>query len=162
MMKMSKFFLSLIIFSYSTFHLTVSAQQATSKFTNIQDSNDQDSTALAIDARVLSRRFLERLPFRGESQDYYALFSGTVNQDYRGTDLLHVRGSRHDEIGYTLEGIDLRNAYTGLSMFRIIPEALESLTLQASPSVSMGPAPVVLQRRLRRGRGNFKLSLGDA
>ncbi|MFQ5629168.1 MAG: hypothetical protein ACE5I1_10445 [bacterium] len=100
---------------------------------------------------TLQQPTLQILPFRGEAQEYYRLFPGAVVQDYRGTDLLHVRGSRHDEIGYSFEGADVRSAFTGTSLLRFIPEALESINLQTAPGVGDGFAPSLLQHRLRRG-----------
>ncbi|UCD38535.1 MAG: TonB-dependent receptor [Fidelibacterota bacterium] len=99
------------------------------------------------------------LPFRETLQEYYALFPGMVLQNYRGTDYLHYRGSRHDEIGYTLEGADIRSAFTGQVALHLIPEALEDITLRSSPTAAEGSAPVVLQHTLRTGREGFHLSL---
>ena len=49
------------------------------------DIAKMDSTFFNTHARIITRHDLQRFPFRGESQDYYALFPGTVQQDYRGT-----------------------------------------------------------------------------
>ena len=124
----------------------------------IQESTATDTTILPIGVQRIDRQFLGRLSFRGESQEYFALFPGTVMQDYQGEDLLHVRGSRHDEIAYIIESIDVRSAYTGLSMFRIMPEALESIALHTSPSASKSHASALFERRLRRGGRDFKFS----
>ncbi len=118
-----------------------------------------DSTSLNSFARIITRQDLQRLPFRGESQDYYALFPGTVQQDYRGTEFFHIRGSRHDEISYSFEGVDVRSAFTGLNMIRFIPEALDRITLNTAPGASENSAVALLQHRLQRGGGDFRVSL---
>lgn len=102
---------------------------------------------------------LDDLPFRETLQEYYDLFPGMVLQNYRGTDYLHFRGSRHDEIGYTLEGADIRSAFTGQVALPLIPEALERITLKSSPSAADANAPVVLQHTLRTGHKGFHMSL---
>ncbi|MFQ6114814.1 MAG: hypothetical protein ACE5NG_12160 [bacterium] len=118
-----------------------------------------DSTAFERDTRSLTGEDLQLLPFRGEPHDYYGLFSGTVVQDFRGTEFLHVRGSRPDELAYTFEGADVRSAFTGLNMIRFIPEALERLTLNASPSASEDNAVGVLEHRLRQSGRDLKFTL---
>ena len=118
-----------------------------------------DSAFFNSHARIITRQDLQRLPFRGESQDYYGLFPGTVQQDYRGTEFLHIRGSRHDEIAYSFEGVDVRSAFTGLNMIRFIPEALDRITLNMSPDASENSAVALLQHRLRRGRSDFRASV---
>ncbi len=104
-------------------------------------------------------QILNRLPFRGGPQEYYGLFPGVVRQDFRGIENLHVRGSRPDEIAYSFEGADIRSAFTGRNLFRIIPEALDQIELHASPSVSSSHASALFQHRLRRGGENFCLKL---
>jgi hypothetical protein len=99
------------------------------------------------------------LPFRETFQEYYALLPGMVLQNYRGTDYLHYRGSRHDEIGYTLEGADIRSPFTGRVVLHLIPEALEDITLRSSPTADEGGAPVILQHTLKTGQEGFHLSL---
>ena len=118
-----------------------------------------DSNAFDFDTKTLTRQQFNYLPFRGESQEYYGLFSGAVVQDFRGTEFLHVRGSRHDEISYAFEGIDVRSAFTGLNMMRFIPEALERITLHGSPTAGTDHAVASVQHHLRRGGGNFNLTL---
>ena len=140
-------------------HVFVHAQGLdASRYSDFQ-SGTQDSVCIVEGEKVLYRHTLRYLPFRGDSQEYYALFPGVVNQDYQGTDYLHVRGSRHDEIAYSVEGIDVRNAYTGLSMFRIIPEALDRITLDTGPGASASHASVLLGHRLRRGGKHYRFSL---
>jgi len=120
---------------------------------------ENETNVFGDDTKTITREQLNNFPFRGEAQEYYGLFSGTVVQDFRGTDFLHIRGSRHDEISYTFEGIDVRSSFTGLNMIRFIPEALESITLQGSPAAGTGHAVASVQHRLRRGGGNLNFTL---
>lgn len=121
--------------------------------------DNNDSTTVRIDAYYLHHHLLKHLPLRGAPQEYYGLFPGVVRQDFRGVENLHVRGSRPDEIVYSFEGADIRSAYTGRNLFRIIPEALDQIELQTSPSASSSQASVLFQHRLRRGDENFSLKL---
>lgn len=91
------------------------------------------------------------LPFRGENNLYYTLFSGVTSQDFRGDDLLHIRGSRHDELAYYINGIDIRSDYTGLPLFRIIPQALNTIVLDKAPSVSTSNARAAVTHELKQG-----------
>jgi len=140
-------------------HISMHAQGLDASRHSDFQSGTQDSVCVVEGEKVLYRHTLRHLPFRGESQEYYALFPGVVNQDYQGTNYLHVRGSRHDEIAYSVEGIDVRNAYTGMSMFRIIPEALDRIILDTGPGASASHASVILGHRLRRGGKHYRFSL---
>jgi len=108
----------------------------------------------------LNQSTLRLLPFRGEVQEYYGLFPGTVVQEYGGNNYLHIRGSRHDEIAYSFEGIDIRSAFTGLNLFQFIPEALESISLDAAPSASAGNAVGLLNIGSVEGGRIIKSLLG--
>lgn len=118
-----------------------------------------DSVRLQDQARTLDLALLRRLPFRGAAPDYYALFSGTVVQDYRGEAHLHHRGSRHDEIDYDIEGVNIRSAYTGLPLLRFIPEALRRINLQAAPGASQSHAGALIRHELRRSNGSYNFSM---
>ena len=76
-------------------------------------SAQTDSTKVKVDVSdfnttTIDREILKSLPFRGENNLYYTLFPGVTSQDFRGNDLLHIRGSRHDELAYYINGIDIR------------------------------------------------------
>lgn len=76
---------------------------------------------------------LEKLPVRG-LQAYIGLQAGVVVQN--GT--VYVRGSRNDEVGYIIEGTnvkdivgdDNRHNYNG-SLVTVVPEALEEVSVMA-------------------------------
>jgi hypothetical protein len=126
---------------------------------NPASAQASDTTNHNRNIQLLYNQLLGRLPFRGAPTEYYGLFPGVVRQDFRGIENLHVRGSRPDEIAYSFEGADIRSAFTGRNLFRIIPEALDQIELHISPSASNSHASVLFQHRLRRGGEDFKLSL---
>jgi hypothetical protein len=76
--------------------------------------------------RIVGAEDLEIMPFRGV-QNVFALQAGVVEDE----GALHVRGSREDEIGYYVEGANVRNVVTGLTAVGLIDEAVEEVQLQA-------------------------------
>ena len=76
--------------------------------------------------RIISAEDLEILPFRGV-QNVFAMQTGVVEDE----GVLHVRGSRADEIGYYVEGANTRNIVQGNNAVGIIDEALAEVQLQA-------------------------------
>ena len=145
---------TILILSVSCFCFPVFASPAgdTSRVNHIFPTFNTDSY-------LINQSVLHNLPFRGEAREYYNLFPGVIKQDYRGTEYLHVRGSRHDEIAYSFEGIDIRSAYTGLSLFRFIPEALSYISLSSSPAARESNAGALFHHRMRRGGDAFKITL---
>ncbi len=119
----------------------------------------RDTTEYNLNSQFLRNQLFRKLPFRGAPQEYYGLFPGVVRQDFRGIENLHVRGSRPDEIAYSFEGADIRSAYTGRNLFRIIPEALDQIELQTNPSASNSHASALFQHRLQRGQKDFSMKL---
>ncbi len=99
------------------------------------------------------------LPFRGMNYEYYGFLPGVITQDYRGKINIHVRGSRPDEIAYTFEGIDIRSDYNGRPLIQFIPEALQQVSLDASPGAGVSHASAVFQHRLRIGGPDFRFNL---
>ena len=76
--------------------------------------------------RILDGADLEMLPLRGV-HNALGLQTGMVEEQGR----FHVRGSRSDEIGYYVEGANVRNIVTGFSAVELIDEALAEVQLQA-------------------------------
>ncbi|MCC7262077.1 MAG: TonB-dependent receptor [Candidatus Latescibacteria bacterium] len=76
--------------------------------------------------RIVGTEDLEIMPFRGV-QNVFALQAGVVEDE----GALHVRGSREDEIGYYVEGANVRNVVTGTTAIGLIDEAVEEVQLQA-------------------------------
>ncbi|MBU4446430.1 MAG: hypothetical protein L6422_06455 [Candidatus Marinimicrobia bacterium] len=129
-----------------------------------ENSKDKDLEMVklnyfASDVETISFQMLKDFPFRGESHEYYRLFNSAVIQDFRGTDFIHIRGSRNDEIGYSFEGVDVRSAYTGRNLVRFIPEALERISLRKSPDASTGNAVAYIQHQLRQPSKKIQFTL---
>lgn len=115
------------------------------------------------DSGKISNDYLSSLPLASENNAYYLLYPGTVTLDYRGTDFLHIRGSRQDEIGYMLEGVDIRNVYTGQPLFQIMPETIKNIELNTAPNVHMGSSRAMIQQFMGSRNPNrfFKLKIGS-
>ncbi|NHZ86211.1 MAG: hypothetical protein GWP19_10060, partial [Planctomycetia bacterium] len=108
---------------------------------------------------TIDSSLLRSLPFRGENNLYYTLFPGVTSQNFRGNDYLHIRGSRHDEQAYYINGIDIRSDYTGLPLFRIIPQALNNITIDKAPGVGMSNARAAITHKLNQGGDNYTFSI---
>ncbi len=132
--------------------------KANAQSLSFKDLSDPDSVMIQEQARTLDLLLLPRLPFRGAAPEYYGLFSGTVVQDYHGEAHLHHRGSRHDEIAYEIEGVNIRSAYTGLPLLRFIPEALSRINLETAPGASQSHAGALIRHELRRSGGSYNFS----
>ena len=107
--------------------------------------------------RIVGAEDLDILPIRGVQQ-VFALQAGVVENQ----GALHIRGSRSDEIGYYVEGANVRNVVTGNSAIGLIDEALEEIQLQAggfNAEYGGANAGIILQE-LRTGgtKWNFKIS----
>ena len=83
--------------------------------------------------RIQSSDEIENLPVRG-IQGYFALQPGIVVQN--GT--TYVRGSRSDEVGYTVEGVNVKDIVNQTGrinssgyLVTTIPEALEEISVQS-------------------------------
>lgn len=76
--------------------------------------------------RIQGSADIERLPVRGV-QAYFTLQPGVVLQN----GAVYIRGSRSDEVGYQVEGADVRNILGNGSLITTIPEALQEVSVQA-------------------------------
>ena len=76
-------------------------------------------------SRILNAEQLENLPVRGVTQAA-VLSPGIVLQDNN----IYIRGSRDDEVGYYVEGANVRDLFDGDNNSTIIPEALEEIQVQ--------------------------------
>lgn len=108
---------------------------------------------------TINSSVINTLPFRGENNLYYTLFPGVTSQDFRGNDYLHIRGSRHDELAYYINGIDIRSDYSGLPLFRIIPQALDNITIDKAPSVGKSSSHAAITHELKQGSDRYIFSL---
>ncbi len=76
--------------------------------------------------RIQGYEEIKNLPVRGVNAAI-ALQPGVVVQD----GITYIRGGRRDEVGYFLEGANVRDADTGNPSITVIPEALEEFQIQA-------------------------------
>ena len=76
-------------------------------------------------------------------------------------DGLHLRGSRGEEIGYTLEGASMTGAGANRVVSNAIPEALEALAVQTGGfDASVGKANAgIVQQSLKTGGNRYSASL---
>lgn len=117
-------------------------------------ASSQDISIWTIDSLNLNS-----VPFRGENNLYYTLFPGVTSQDFRGNDYLHIRGSRHDELAYYINGIDIRSDYTGLPLFRIIPQALDNITIDKAPGAGTSSTRAAITHKLKQGGDDYTFSI---
>jgi hypothetical protein len=99
---------------------------------------------------------IKALPFRG-IQNYLLLNTDYIIQDGKA----HLRGSRSDEIGYFLEGIDIRNPMTGAMYDLMIEEGLEKMEIRTGASgLDYGNAVAgIVTQRMRTGGDKFGIFL---
>ena len=106
--------------------------------------------------RIVSAEDLEIMPFRGVQQ-VFALQAGVVEQE----GVLHIRGSRADEIGYYVEGANARNIVSGNSALGLIDEALAEIQVQAGGfNAEFGGANAgIIMQDLKTGAPDWEFSL---
>ena len=105
--------------------------------------------------RIVGGQDLEILPLRGV-QNVLSLQPGVVNDE--GS--IHIRGSRSDEVGYYVEGANVRNIVTGGTAVSLIDEALEEIQLQAggfNAEYGGANAAIILQE-LRTGGAEWDVN----
>ncbi len=108
--------------------------------------------------RIQAAEDIEKLPVRGV-QGYFTLEPGVVLQN--GT--VYMRGSRNDEVGFSIEGADVRDVVgttvrnnANGNLITTIPEALEEVTVQAGgygAEYGGGSAGIVTQTFKTAGSG---------
>ena len=85
-------------------------------------------------AQSFDKDLISRLPFRG-TENYLPLAAGVVSINNE----LHLRGSRSNEAGYFIDGVDVTNPMYGSNGVALIPEAIEMLDVHIGPySATMG------------------------
>ncbi|MCX7985135.1 MAG: TonB-dependent receptor [Bacteroidetes bacterium] len=113
--------------------------------------------------RMQTAEEIEKLPVRG-IQGYVRLQAGVVEQN--GT--LYIRGSRNDEVGYIVEGANVKNIVGsnarhdyGGSLVTVIPEALEEISVQAGGySAEFGGANAgIIQQTFKTAGTDVKVTL---
>jgi hypothetical protein len=76
--------------------------------------------------RITTSEDIEALPVRGVD-DILALTPGVIVQD----NTIFIRGGRHDEVGYYLEGTNVTDPMVGGAKITLVQEALEELNVQS-------------------------------
>lgn len=101
--------------------------------------------------RIMKEEEIAKLPSRSV-EGLIALQPGVVLQN----DLIHIRGSRPDEVGYTIDGATTTNIMNrrGGSSITTIPEALEEVLVQAGGyTAEFGGANAgLVQQNFKTGR----------
>ncbi|KAA3616003.1 MAG: TonB-dependent receptor [Calditrichaeota bacterium] len=126
-------------------------------FLLINNSLAQDSTGFLHNFNLNSNQ-LSTLPMRDLPQFYHGLFAGTIVQDYRGEQQLHVQGSRFDEIDYSFENINIRSIFSGQPLFVPIYEGLASLFIQNSPDAASSSASALVSQKMLPGGDELRLA----
>ena len=111
---------------------------------------NQTNMARTIDAEAIENYAVRNVTSMVASQ------AGVVSMH----DGLHIRGSRGEEIGYTLEGASMAGA-GGKVVSNAIPEALETIAVQTGGfDASVGKANAgVVQQSLKTGGSRFSASV---
>lgn len=104
--------------------LTSTAVQVSSVEVVAQKPLIEKSATNAI--RIVGANDIKNLPVRG-AQAYYTIQPGVVLQN--GS--VYIRGSRQDEVGYEIEGANVKNIVYGGNYITTIPEALQEVSVQA-------------------------------
>lgn len=111
--------------------------------------------------RISKSEDFEKLPVRG-TEAVFTLQPGVVLQN----DRVHIRGSRPSEVGFQLEGANVRNIVGGRttpsdeaggSIITTIPEAVEEVLVQAGGyNAEFGGANAgIIQQNLKTGRDKY-------
>jgi len=106
--------------------------------------------------RIIDAEEVNSMPVRGV-ENVALLQPGIVEQDGN----IHIRGSREDEVGYYVEGANVRSFVTGERTSEVIPEALEEMQIQAGGyTAEYGEANAgIVSMVLREGSSNYNFTL---
>jgi hypothetical protein len=108
--------------------------------------------------RIIDSEDLQALPVR-TMNDYISLQPGIVEQD----DNIYIRGSRADETGYILEGVDVKNIFSrnGGSVITVTPDALQEVLVQAGGyTAEFGNSNAgIVQQNFKTGKEKYNFSL---
>jgi hypothetical protein len=108
--------------------------------------------------RIATQEDVAKLPVRSVTS-YVALSPGVVVQD----DMVYIRGGRSDEVGYYLEGANVRDVFRqeGGSEVTVIPEALEEYQVQAGGYNAEygGSNAGIVRQSLRSGTNDYRFTV---
>ena len=91
-------------------------------------TSDRVNTRFPWTVRSFNKDDISRFPFRG-IESYLPLLPGVVQVNNE----FHFRGSRSNEAGYFIDGIDVTNPMFGSNGVSLIPEAMEVLEVHTGP-----------------------------
>ncbi|MFZ1082192.1 MAG: TonB-dependent receptor, partial [Candidatus Kryptoniota bacterium] len=108
------------------------------------------------ETRIINGDFLSSLPIRSVTEAA-ALQPGVVLRQ----NFVYVRGSRPDETGFTVNGVDVTNVYSGGSGVTIPQDAVEQIQVQTGgyPAEYGGANGGIVSTELRTGGEKMHLSL---
>ncbi|MGA9406310.1 MAG: TonB-dependent receptor [Bacteroidota bacterium] len=108
------------------------------------------------EVRILNGDFLNTIPIRNVTEAA-ALQPGVVLRN----NMVYMRGSRADETGYSLEGVNVTDIYNGGRGVTISPDAVEQMEVQTGgyPAEYGGANGGIVATQLRTGGEKLKLSL---
>ncbi|MFH0990733.1 MAG: TonB-dependent receptor [bacterium] len=108
--------------------------------------------------RVIDQTLFDRLPSRGINAAI-ALQPGLVAGSTSGT--YYIRGSRLDETGWALEGVSVRDPFTGNNAVTIIAEAVEEVQVMTGGySAEFGGANAgLIRQQLRSGSESWRFGI---
>ena len=108
------------------------------------------------ETRIVNSDFLSSIPIRDLTQAA-ALQPGVVLRN----NMVYIRGSRADETGFMLNGVDVTDPYTGGNAVTIPQEAVEQIQVQTGgyPAEYGGANGGLVSTQLRTGSEKFRLSL---
>lgn len=106
--------------------------------------------------RVTTGDDIEALPVRGMN-NIIGLTAGVVLKD----NTIFIRGGRLDEVGFYLEGVSVRNPFTGGNAVRVVQDAVEEVQVQAGGYTAEygGANAGIVRQQLRTGAKDFQASL---
>lgn len=108
------------------------------------------------ETRIINNDFLQTVPIRSVTE-VAALQPGVVLRN----NLLYIRGSRADETGFTLNGVNVTDPYNGGGAVKIPQEAVEQIEVQTGgyPAEYGGANGGLVSTELRSGGQQYKVSL---
>ena len=108
------------------------------------------------EVRILNGDFLSTIPIRNVTEAA-ALQPGVVLRN----NLVYVRGSRADETGYSLEGVNVTDIYNGGRGVQVAPDAVEQMEVQTGgyPAEFGGANGGIVSTQLRTGGEKLKVSV---
>ncbi|MGB2958888.1 MAG: TonB-dependent receptor [Bacteroidota bacterium] len=106
--------------------------------------------------RITTSEEIDAVPIRGLDQ-ILALQPGVVAQDGN----IYIRGGRHDEVGYYLEGAYITDAQYGGRGLTLVQDALEEVSIQsAGYEAEFGRANAgIIQHQLKTGGASWRASI---